>query len=418
MLFSLARGNTNGNAQPVRHSGNLLNSSNCRVGRVMLSDHCCHPGGGPNDTGPTFFSTKAVKIAHGSERNGSSDMCGSHGRTQRNCGHNAGSDPMYPEYSVRTRTGGWNGAAFFCFIKYAWATFIGGTKTATNQPVCDQSATHQRTKRAKWRSPSLNSSNRFLNGPADPVLNWVKRFKTILFALVCTGLLPLGAANAAASLVVGPTRVVFTDGTPVVAVTVTNQGSSEAVIQLQLMAWSQSDGADVYVPIDSNDIIACPSIFTVPPGQSQVVRVGLEEKRRDWSIEGAYRLFINEIPPEPTPGATAVQVAVRISVPVFLTPTQVTQPPINWQIESREGDGLWMTIHNNGNVHALVNRLRLMADEQIFFETATHQYILPDASVSWRIDTNDPITGSIPEVVDLMVATDQGVYEKTLTIGR
>lgn len=241
--------------------------------------------------------------------------------------------------------------------------------------------------------------------------------RAFLLVGVFAALLPVDSAHAAASLIIKPTRIVITEDTPVVAVTVQNQGTTAAVIQMQLMTWSQTSGEDQYGPTDDLQIMACPPLFTVQPGESQIVRVGLEDMQRDWTTEGAFRLFIQEIPPEPVEGDTAVQVALRVSVPVFLPPQNISQPPINWHLESRGEGGLWMTAHNKGNVHALISGIRLLKDTSILFETATHQYVLPGATLSWRLDANAPVTEVFSGSIEMSVSTDQGVYEQTLLIG-
>ena len=46
--------------------------------------------------------------------------------------------------------------------------------------------------------------------------------------------------------------------------TVRNTGSEPAVIQMEVMSWSQAQGKDVYTL--SKEILATPPIFTVPAG--------------------------------------------------------------------------------------------------------------------------------------------------------
>jgi len=258
--------------------------------------------------------------------------------------------------------------------------------------------------------------HRFLSRmPVFPSM-W-KAFRASLLCLILASLMPMGAANAAASLVIRPTRIIITQDAPVVAITIENTGNSEAVIQMQLMSWSQENGEDIYGPSDTLGVMACPSMVSIPAGESQIVRVGLEDIARSWDTEGTFRLFIQEIPPKAVEGATAVQVAVRIGIPVFLPPTNFVQPTLNWQIKAGDQGGTWMTVVNEGTSHALISGVQLKQDE-FLFQTNTHQYILPGATISWRLDQANPIADTLPGSVELLASTDQGSYQETLQIDR
>ncbi len=274
------------------------------------------------------------------------------------------------------------------------------------------------TENSRGRYGNIGAFHRFLTRIFDRLPALRQHVRGGVLLLLFASMLPLGAANAAASLVIRPTRVIITEKEQVVAVSIENQGTSEAVIQLQLMSWSQADGSDVYGSTEDLGILACPPLFTVPAGQTQVIRVGLEDMQRDWSTEGAFRLFIQEIPPAPIEGQTGVQVAVRIGVPVFLPPPTITQPSLDWGLEDRGDAGLWMTVKNRGNVHALISGVQLAMGADFEFKTNTHQYVLPGATISWRLDTSSPVTSAIPDAVELTVSTDQGIYQETVAVGK
>lgn len=242
---------------------------------------------------------------------------------------------------------------------------------------------------------------------------------SIAASLVAAQLAITVPAQAAASLIVRPTRIVMDEGTPVVAVTIQNAGVTDTSIQLEIMAWSQADSDDVYTNDGAVGLLACPSVFTIPAGKEQIIRIALDEVDQARDSEGTFRLFIREIPPAPVEGQTAVQVALRIGVPIFLPPERATQPAIDWAIESRGENGLWATAHNRGNVHSLVQNIRLEDGNDVVFEAATHRYILPGATMSWRLDTREPYTGKLPTTpLELKATTDQGPYQELLRVGR
>ena len=58
----------------------------------------------------------------------------------------------------------------------------------------------------------------------------------------------------------------------------TNTSERSLPVQSRLFAWSQADGEDVYAP--SSDLIISPSIASIPPGETQIVRV----LRNEWEM--------------------------------------------------------------------------------------------------------------------------------------
>ncbi len=98
-------------------------------------------------------------------------------------------------------------------------------------------------------------------------------------------------------------------------ITVRNQGEQSAIMQVDVVAWEQQAGQDIYKT--SRDLLASPPVFTLEPGASQVIRLGQRNTVAS-SSEKAYRLFIQEVPPAIAEKNVGLQMALRISVPVWL----------------------------------------------------------------------------------------------------
>ncbi|WP_165848047.1 fimbrial biogenesis chaperone [Paraburkholderia lacunae] len=205
------------------------------------------------------------------------------------------------------------------------------------------------------------------------------------------------AASHAANFTVSPVRVELSAAHPSIALTVRNESADEpVVVQLRTVAWSQDTGDDIYA--QTTDLLAAPPIFTIPAGASQVIRIGL---RRPPTAEQeiSYRLFLREVPPAPKPGFAGVQIALEMSLPVFIKPKSASAPVLHWQAASQPGsDGaLKLIVKNDGTAHAQVANLVLSAagnDRPV----ATHgqfAYILPGQS---RQLTFTPSSGSTPPV--------------------
>ena len=205
----------------------------------------------------------------------------------------------------------------------------------------------------------------------------------ILSQAVCAlAFLVFGAGTAnAGSFQINPVRATLSPGKPIGAMTVRNTGSEPAVIQMEVMSWSQAQGKDVYTL--SKEILATPPIFTVPAGGSQVVRVGLR-RPPDPQRELTYRLFLQEVPPPPKPGFQGLQVALRIGVPVFVPAAAVQPPVLTWRIIRTKEGQLEVGLTNNGNAHIQVANVRLVrTDGGELGKQQIAAYVLPGQSSNW-----------------------------------
>src|SRR5690349_19377576 len=76
-------------------------------------------------------------------------------------------------------------------------------------------------------------------------------------------------------------------------VQVTNNGSTAVVLQADAIAWRRDAGVDRDEA--SDDLIVNPAVFTVAPGRTQIVRVGLRRSTAS-EQEATYRMVLREVP--------------------------------------------------------------------------------------------------------------------------
>jgi fimbrial chaperone protein len=214
---------------------------------------------------------------------------------------------------------------------------------------------------------------------ASTLLTRMPKLAVCALAFLLAG---VGAASAG-SFQVNPVRATLSPGKPIGAMTVSNNGGEPAVLQLEVMSWSQQQGKDVYTP--TRELLATPPIFTVPAKGSQIVRVALR-RPPDAQRELTYRLFLQEVPPPPKPGFQGLQVALRIGVPVFVPPAAVQPPALAWRIiRTREGQ-LELALTNNGNSHVQVGSVRLArADGGELGKQQIAAYVLPGQTGNWPL---------------------------------
>lgn len=181
----------------------------------------------------------------------------------------------------------------------------------------------------------------------------------------------------AGSLSVTPIRIELSAAQRSVALTVRNDGDQPAVVQAQLVAWSQADNDDHLEP--TTDILASPPIFTVAPGATQILRIALR-RAPDAARERSYRILVTEVPGKPQPGFVGAQFALKISLPIFVEASEAkTAPRLEWSATRTPKGELALTAANAGARHIQVQAIEVKravgADPDARF--AGLLYILP-----------------------------------------
>jgi len=223
-------------------------------------------------------------------------------------------------------------------------------------------------------------------------------------ALCAAFLLLAGLADAFAGMIgVSPLRVDF-DGTQNSGVVrVFNTGDTDMSMQVDARSWVQAeDGSDEYD--STSEVIAVPPIFSIAPGESQVVRVGLVGGQRP-DRELAHRLFLTELP-KPTFDPLGGQLRMRliVSLPIFTAPAAVPANPGLEIVGTSMADGvLRARFRNPGNTHIRVQEVAaLEASDDIAQRSDAAAYLLPGATRDYYFDTG----GGEKSISRLVAVTD------------
>ncbi len=166
----------------------------------------------------------------------------------------------------------------------------------------------------------------------------------------------IAAGAQAGSLTIAPVVVTLDEKTHSASLTIKNEGDEVRVIQTELLRWTQQNGADVQIP--SGDILVNPPMATLPPGQTQIVRVGLK-RQADNAQELAYRLYVTEVPP-PSEGFTGLRIALRLGVPIYVAPRARASARMGWQAARQPNGALLLTLLNDGNRHLRVDGFKIV----------------------------------------------------------
>ena len=225
--------------------------------------------------------------------------------------------------------------------------------------------------------------------------------------LAWMGLLVCGAALGGA-FQISPIRIALSGRTPIAVLKVRNEGTEASVMQLQTMAWSQSGNQDIYTP--TAELLATPPIFTLPPGGTQIVRVGIRRKV-DARRELAYRLFLQEVPVAAAVASEGeVRVALRFGIPVFVAPASAKppQPLLDWRVTLAPPQALRIAAMNRGEAHVQISGIALnpAAGGPALAEYLGMDYLLPQQGRNWLVPLQQAQAPGAP--LKLLAQTDAG----------
>lgn len=227
----------------------------------------------------------------------------------------------------------------------------------------------------------------------------------------------MGASVAsAASFGVSPVRVTLSESQSMGALTVRNDSTEPASLQMEMLNWSQAEGQDVLTP--TRELLANPPIFTVPAGGSQLVRVGLR-RAPDGQRELTYRLVLQELPPPPNPDFMGTRMLMRISLPVFVLPKVDAKPVLLWQATRAPQGTLKISLTNNGNAHIQITnfKLSLPGSAQPWVTKQSAEYVLSGQSREWNLTADSEYPVPPPGTsLQLFAQTDAGDIEAEVMI--
>ena len=210
------------------------------------------------------------------------------------------------------------------------------------------------------------------------------RLKRVL-AIACGAALCAAAPVVPASagtLQVNPVLLEINNRRRTATVTLRNPTDQPVTIRAYPLEWRQVDGNDNYS--ESSAVIVSPPIFTIAPGATQLVRVGLRSPSR---APQAYRLIIEEVP-DASPG-NGIRVALRLNLPLFSTLPAGEPAAVRWAAW-REPDGSWTLEAANGGTGyvRLSHEAARAATGLRLGNTINLGTVLPGATRRWRIGSS------------------------------
>jgi fimbrial chaperone protein len=224
----------------------------------------------------------------------------------------------------------------------------------------------------------------------------------------------LTISSHAGNFKVAPIHIYFDANEKSSLVRISNLGE-EVTIQTHVLKWRQNEnGNDEYEETD--EIVIFPKMATVEKGKERVIRLGYLEKKA-LVVEGTYRLMIEELPVR-TPDGTMLKFALRMRLPIFVSPTEKIIDRSIEKVEIQDGN-LLVSVRNDGNAHITVSKIRAVglddSGRESFSKEKPGLHILAGSSKTYAMDWNqeDCMT---TRSVKIKVELDREVIESTLDI--
>ena len=181
-----------------------------------------------------------------------------------------------------------------------------------------------------------------------------KAARCAVFLILFQGLL----LSANASISVSPVRLDLNESHTKDVIRVSNHEGTQKSYQVEVVAWSQEDGKpEVYAPTEA--LLAVPPLFSLAPGEEQLVRIGMLEEAPG-SKEQSFRVFITEIAsPATRPNeVSGVAMRLKIGIPVFIAPTAIPFATFDLVDRKTVNDKLFLEFRNGGNTHVKVSEIQ------------------------------------------------------------
>lgn len=149
---------------------------------------------------------------------------------------------------------------------------------------------------------------------------------------------------------VTPVRIFMAPRDRATAVTITNEGDEELVMQADVYTWAQKPNGEDDLQL-SEDLILSPPIIKLAPRSRQVLRLAMVRPQSSQN-QVTYRLIVREVPEaRQQDDKVQLQVALAFSLPVFITP-QGAKRKLDCAATRQASDTVKVTCENSGNAYA------------------------------------------------------------------
>ena len=217
----------------------------------------------------------------------------------------------------------------------------------------------------------------------------------------------IAAPVRASTFNISPIRAQLAAGHRTEALTIMNADDSPVVVQIRVVRWSQSNGAEQLD--DTRELLATPPVLQIPANGQQIVRVALR-REPDASQELTYRVIFEEVPQAAPQDFTGLRVALRLSIPVFVAPAHgKPNADLAWQSRWLPNGQLELAATNSGSGHLQITDFEAQFPGSLMpLRGITSKYVLPGSRMSWTL--TPPADAKRQGAIPIRGHSDQGDF--------
>lgn len=187
-------------------------------------------------------------------------------------------------------------------------------------------------------------------------------------------------SQSAANINIMPIMLTLKPTDSYVKVEISNPTSQQRSFHGRVKKWIQVDGQEIYQ--DVSDWIVSPTIFTIGPGKTQLIRLA-PKNRISSSHEGSFRFVLMEIPNKMRVNVGQVKMIFNIILPLFIETNSPSQ-----DLPKIERDGHDLILYNPNNHHLDLAHMS-KGKEKVNF----HGYLLPGERKKLPLSNNMALEG-------------------------
>lgn len=230
-------------------------------------------------------------------------------------------------------------------------------------------------------------------------INWIAPALFLCFTLLSTGVY----AN---SIQITPLRAEVSNSDKNAIFDVINPTEYELAVQLQAVAWTQEGSREIYTK--TNDVLAVPVLFKIPPGEKQTIRAALMRPNLT-DQEKQYRLIFTEIPtPEKLKAAAGdsknlrLNMRLQFNLPIFAMPQNKVSPKLEFEgLTQEEAKKSTLKFSNYGSQHVRISTIKYIDLSGNETEEKMANYLLPNTT-----KTIKPQNADLNLIKKIVVITD------------
>lgn len=202
-------------------------------------------------------------------------------------------------------------------------------------------------------------------------------------AFACLLVSAIWSTQALASgLQVSPVTLIVPGNQNATGLWLSNEGDNVVNAQVRIYRWSQSHYSDNLTA--SQSLVASPPMLALAPGERQLIRI-IRVGPTAASVEDAYRLAIDELPPS-VKQKNQLQFVLHYSVPVFIQPASMPAGSVKlqWGLV-HDGNKALLEVNNLGNSHAQLSAATYITASGVRknITPGLLGYVLPGNTMRW-----------------------------------